>query len=285
MSKRSRLGLIEREQVVALFRRRGLVLLCTGCRLSARGLVGAQTLDHSVLSLTINFLSRLLLGLRLLIGGVSVSWRSVFGFLLVLSRRILVFFLLVLGGTFALPRISLLVIRILFLGFIASVVLRRTAVATTSTAFPAFVVERMSVTAAAASLGLRPAPVLLVLLLLATFVLGTILTPAMTLALLSAALRLLLVVHRSLDSAGGNRGLFCCIYMLDPILVYLFMALSFESLALLDLARLFICVHHYPVRPCLWGRLLWNLGDLAGASVSELGRPSGARALLFELLE
>lgn len=277
------MGLVEREQVVALLLC-NLVLLRTGSLLCSGSLVGAQALDHSVLRLTINFLSRLLLGLRLLIGGLVLPRRSVFAFLLLLSRRILVFFLLVIRGGFAL--ISLLVVGILVLAALAAagVALLRTAVAATLAAFPAFVVARGSVSAPEAALILGTAHIL-ALLLLFTIVSRTIFS-AGTLGLLAAASGLLLlVVHGALDVGGSHRGLHRGSDMLDAIIIFLLVALNFEPLALHHLGRFVVCVHHSPVRTSLRHWLYRDLGHLAGPGVGELGRATAGRVLLVQLLE
>ena len=288
MSKRSSVGLEELEQVVALLLCASaalVLLLSTSGRLPSGSLVGAQTLDHSVRRLTINFLSRLLLGLRWPIGGLVLPWRSVFAFLLLLSRRILVFFLLVIRAT--LDLISLLIVMILVVGSLATVALGRTAIATASAAFFAVILARGSVSAPAAALSLGAGMVLLVVLdLLPAFVLWTIFC-AGTSRLLSAALWLilLLVVHRAVDIAWSDRCLIRCSHMLDAVIIFLFVALDLELLALDDLGRLIIGVYHCPVGASLRGRLLRHLCDLASASVGELGGASARRVLLVELLE
>ena len=260
------MGLEEREQVAALLLC-AFVLLRTGSLLSGGSLVGAQALDHSVLRLTINFLSRLLLGLRWPIGGLVLPRRSVFGFLLLLSRRILVFFLLVIRVGLAL--ISLLVVGFLLLGSLAAAVALR-AVAATLAAFPAFVVARRSAPAPVAAFILGAAHIM-TLLLLVTFVPWTILS-ARSLVLLTTASRLLLVVHRAFDCARSHRGLHLCSDVLDAILIYLFVAVSLEPFAWHDLGRLVVGVDHSSVRASLRRRLLRDLRDLAGPGVGELRR-------------
>jgi len=270
MSKRSSIGLEEREHVAALLLC-ALVLLRTGSLLSGGSLVGAQALDHSVLRLTINFLSRLLLGLRWPIGGLVLLRRSVFGLLLLLSRRILVFFLLVIRVGLAL--ISLLVVGIWLLGSLAAAVaLRRSAVAAALAAFPAFVVPRGSASAPVAALGLGTAHVV-TLLLLVTFVPGTIVSAGAPLLLTTASRLLLLVVHRAFDVGRSHRGLHRCSDTLNAIVIFLFMALNFEPFALHDLGRLVVGVDHCPMRASL-GRMLRlrDLRHLACPCVSKLRR-------------